>query len=274
MRTMKFLLFILLSFTVTCAWADLLPRPAPRPAPRPPIPPPASDQAPGPASGSASGQDTVRTAYPEAASEIGASMASADVKVRIRKDKAGRKRSMLVADVSGEFDIVCSAASEGLKDLDVVFPVGYEDEKLSTPVRFDVVVDGKRASHVERDTWSVTDEHNRPRAQQGYAWRLPGLKAGQKRRISVRYSIVLPQNQGKAHFIYFLRSGARWDGPIGREVVNISARQGIADGSSKPDRAHAGAKVRYFHHLENHESQTRRRHSACDCVRCQTIKGT
>ena len=134
---------------------------------------------------------------------------------------------MLVADVSGEFDIVCSAALEGVKDLDVVFPVGYEDEKLSTPVRFDVVVDGKRASHVERDTWSVTDEHNRPRTQQGYAWRLPGLKAGQKRRISVRYSIVLPQNQGEAHFIYFLRSGARWDEPIGREVVNITVDKGL-----------------------------------------------
>jgi len=228
MRTMKFLLFIFLSFTMTYAWADLLPRPAPRP----PVPRPAPEPAPESAPESAFGPgDRTTVAYPEAASAIGVSMASADVKVRIRKEKAQRKdsekTSMLVADVSGEFDLVCSAAPEGGEDLNVVFPIEYEDESQPTSVRFDVAVDGKRASHVERDTWSVTDEHNRPRIQRGYAWRLSGLKGGQKRRISVRYSIVLPQNQGKADFIYFLRSGASWDGPIGREVVNVTADKGL-----------------------------------------------
>ncbi len=220
MRTMKFLLFILLSFTMTYAWADMLPRPAPRPLPHPPPPEPTPEP-----------RDVIILAYPEAASQIGVSMASAYVKVRIRKEKAqprvSEKTSLLVADVSGEFDIVCSAAPQGGKDLDVVFPIEYEDESLPTPVRFDVAVDGKRASHVERDTWSVTDEHNRLRTQRGYAWRLQGIKGGQKRRISVRYSIVLPQNQGKADFIYFLRSGASWDGPIGREVVNILVDKGL-----------------------------------------------
>ena len=43
----------------------------------------------------------------------------------------------------------------------------------------------------------------------------------------MRYSIVLQQSQGKADFIYFLRSGASWDGPIGREVVNVTADKGL-----------------------------------------------
>ncbi len=153
-------------------------------------------------------------------------MAAADVKVRIYK-KEVEKISMLVADVSGEFDMVCSAAPGGGEDLDVVFPIDYEDARPPTPVRFDVAVDGKPVSDVKTDTWSVTDEHNRPRTQWGYAWRLPALKGGQKRHVAVRYSIVLPQKEGRAHFTYFLRSGARWDGPIGREAVNVTADKSL-----------------------------------------------
>ncbi len=43
----------------------------------------------------------------------------------------------------------------------------------------------------------------------------------------MQYAIVLPQKEGKAQFIYFLRSGACWDGPIGKEVVMVTADRGL-----------------------------------------------
>ena len=109
----------------------------------------------------------------------------------------------------------------------MVLPIAYEEEKPAAPVRFAVVIDGKPATDVKADTWSVTDENHKPRTQWGYAWRLTGLKGQQKRRIAVQYSFVLPQKEGKANFVYFLRSGAHWDGPIGREVVNVTADPGL-----------------------------------------------
>jgi hypothetical protein len=100
-------------------------------------------------------------------------------------------------------------------------------ESSPQPVRFAVSIDGRRTSNVRTDTWPATDEAGRVLRQWGYAWRLPDLKSGQKRRIAVHYSLVLPQNEGKANFIYILRSGARWDGPIGEEVINVTAEKGL-----------------------------------------------
>jgi hypothetical protein len=231
MRIIRLLLFILLSFTVTGAWADILPIPwgGRPPGPRGPDweernqvkhPP---DQK-GPESPIAERPQTVAT-------EARVSMAAANVQVRIKKMDAapgtGEKLSQLLADVTGEFDMVCSAAPKENNNLDVAFPIGYEDERPAAPVRFAVAIDGKPAADLKTAAWSVADENNRPRTQWGYAWRLTGLEAGQKRRIVVQYSIVLPQKAGKAEFIYFLRSGARWDGPIGREIVNVTADKGL-----------------------------------------------
>jgi hypothetical protein len=53
------------------------------------------------------------------------------------------------------------------------------------------------------------------------------MRGGQKRRIAVRYTLLLQQKEGKAHFTYILRSGADWDGPIGQETVNIVAEKGL-----------------------------------------------
>ena len=139
----------------------------------------------------------------------------------------GRKSRGWSAYVKGEFDLVCSAVPREGKDLDVFLPIAYEDEGPPVPLRFAVTIDGKPAAEVKKDNWSVTDENNRPRTLLGYFWRLTGLNAGEKRRIAVQYAIVLPQKEGKAQFIYFLRSGARWDGPIGKEVVNVTADQGL-----------------------------------------------
>jgi hypothetical protein len=219
MRTIRFLLFILLSFTVTCAWADILPRPG-------------GDRYHGPRALTQE-QRNLREHIEktQVVSEIKVSMAAANVQIRIRKMEAapgaGEKKSQLLAYVTVEFDMVCSAAPKEGEDLDVLLPIAYEDERPAAPVNFALTIDGEPVADVKTDTWSVTDENNRPRTQWGYAWRLTGLKGGQKRRIAVQYSIVLPQNEGKAHFTYFLRSGARWDGPIGQEVVNITADKGL-----------------------------------------------
>jgi hypothetical protein len=121
----------------------------------------------------------------------------------------------------------CSAAPQKAEDLDLVFPLIYMGESSPQPVRLAVSIDGKRAANVRTDTWPATDEAGRVVRQWGYAWRLPGLKSGQKRRIAVQYSLVLPQSEGKANFIYILRSGAKWDGPIGEEVVNVTAEKGL-----------------------------------------------
>jgi hypothetical protein len=157
------------------------------------------------------------------------SMAAADVRVDIRTGHARRAggAAPVIADVKAEFDMECSAAPEEGKNLDLVFPVCYADEAVPNRRGFSVTIDGKPVTDVKTATWPVTDENDKVRSQSGYAWRLPGLKAGQKRRIAVRYSLVLPQNDGKAHFIYVLRSGAGWDGPIGRETVNVTAQKGL-----------------------------------------------
>ena len=166
---------------------------------------------------------------PATASEVGVALAAANVQIRIKKEAAtgtGEKISRPVAFVKGEFDLVCSAVPQG-KDLEVFFPLAYEDEGPPVTLRFTVAIDGKPVAEVKKDNLPVMDENNRPRTLSGYAWRLTGLKGGAKRRIAVQYAIVLPQKEGKAQFIYFLRSGARWDGPIGKEVVNITADPGL-----------------------------------------------
>ena len=231
MRTARFLLFILLSFTVTCAWADIMPVPWGKRPQRPQErtweernlrghPP---DQE-GPGSPPSKGPQTK-------AADTRVSMVAANVQVRIHKMEAapgaGGKISQLLAQVTVEFDLVCAAAPKEGEDLDVILPIAYEDENPAAPVRFAVAIDGKPASDVKTDTWSVMDESNKARIQWGYAWRLTGLKGQQKRRIAVQYAFVLPQKEGKANFVYFLRSGARWDGPIGREVVNVTADPGL-----------------------------------------------
>lgn len=231
MRTIRFLLFILLTFTMTGAWADVLPLPWGKRPQRPQertweernlrvLPPDQKGPSPQPS-------ERPQTK----AADTRVSLAAANVQVRIKKMEAapgaGEKISRLVAQVTGEFDLVCAVAPKEGTDLDVGLPIAYEDESPAAPVRFAVAIEGKPVAEVKTDTWSVTDENNRPRTQWGYAWRLTGLKGEQKRRIAVQYSFVLPQKEGKANFVYFLRSGARWDGPIGREVVNVTADQGL-----------------------------------------------
>ena len=231
MRTIRFLLLLLLSLTVTCTWADVLPIPGPRPSPQNPWPPPPpGEKLLGTSLNGKVPEAPTPGNLPATASEVGVSLAAANVQIHIKKMAAasgtGGKIPRLVALVKGEFDLVCSAALQG-KDLEVFFPLAYEDEGSPVTLRFAVAIDGKPAADVKKDNLSVTDENKRPRTLSGYGWRLTGLQGGAKRRILVQYAIVLPQKEGQAQFIYFLRSGARWDGPIGKEVINITADPGL-----------------------------------------------
>ena len=233
MRTSRFLLLILLSLTVTCTWGDIIPVPGrPGPGPRNPNWPPKPEEKLLGAPLDLKGPGATTSANPPAAApETGVALAAANVQIRIKKMAAApgtpQEIPRLVAYVKGEFDLVCSAVPQGGKDLGVFFPLAYEDEGPPATRRFAVAIDGKPAAEVKKDNLSVTDENHRLRTLSGYAWRLTGLKGGEKRRIALQYAIVLPQRQGKAQFIYFLRSGARWDGPIGTEVVNVTAGPGL-----------------------------------------------
>ncbi len=134
MRPIRFLLFVLLSFTVTCAWADIAPRP---PGPRRPWKPPPLEKSDTLKGGAVQAQKSTApqsSVGPQAqGSDTRVSMAAAKVQVRIRNMEAapgtGEKGMGLLADVTGEFDMECLAAPEEGEDLQIVFPIAYAGEK-------------------------------------------------------------------------------------------------------------------------------------------------
>ena len=217
MRSARFFLLILLCFSTTYAFADLLPFPGARR----PLPP---DERALERHSNRDGKSIV------AGPLTGVSMASAQVKVHVRKaqDQAGGgdKTAPLVADVSADFDMLGVPAPDGGKGIDVIFPVGFDDGKPRSKASFHAEVDGKPVANLIEGSWSI-DELRGVLTLWGYSWRLSSIMPGRKLRVSVRYSIALPQEAGKAQFSYFLRTGARWDGPIGREAVDIQADKGL-----------------------------------------------
>jgi hypothetical protein len=46
-------------------------------------------------------------------------------------------------------------------------------------------------------------------------------------RCRVHYTLDLKEKDGLVRFIYFLRTGAMWDGPIGKEVVEVDIQKGL-----------------------------------------------
>lgn len=214
MRSVKFLLLIGLCFTMTQAWADIAPN------------------SPGPYWSHHKGphffQEVANSARPQ---KIGMSMVAAEVKVRIKKIEAdaggGMRIPLFAAHVAADFDMVGTTVRKMGDKIEVFFPVDDAKEKTSLSVPFAVTIDGKPASDVKAGSRTFSDEHGNQVAQWGYAWTVPGLENGQKQSITVRYSFVLPQDESEAHFTYFLRSGAEWDGPIGRETVKVKADKGL-----------------------------------------------
>ncbi len=214
MRSVKSLLLIWLCFSVTHAWADILPFPAHRPDP-------------------ATLYKEHYLNYPEDNRTVGVSMAAADVKVRIKKMSAAAAGSF-GADVVADFDMVGTSALKNGENINVFFPVDLEKNRPPVTPSFSAVVEGKPAADLQERSWTTDDEHSKQTSLWGFAWRIPAMKTGQKLHVSVRYSIVLPQAGGKPQFTYFLRSGARWDGPIGRETVNVETEKGLRLGVLSP----------------------------------------
>jgi hypothetical protein len=258
MRTMRLFLLILFCFNAALAWADVAPSPRTYlggPPPNKPVQ--------GQLRAFRDGNLAVRTGvsiaganvYVRIKNAVGAGEKGSGPQLPaqyIKRTKlqgagsgAGARGPELLADVTGEFDMKCSEdlgwnrpirrdkrgnerqlPPEGVY---VEFPVAYNGESFPRPVQFAVQVDGEPtpASRVLHTTWRETDEIGENHTLSGFTWRLPPLKRGQKLRISVQYSLALPQKEGKANFLYSLRSGSYWDGPIGWEVVNITAEKGL-----------------------------------------------
>ncbi|MDR3566998.1 MAG: hypothetical protein P4L43_03115 [Syntrophobacteraceae bacterium] len=218
MRSVKFLLLIWMCFSVTVAGADILPFPGVR-RPRPPLERNYEQH----------GNSGVEN--PAGPRLVGVSMAAAKVAVRIKKTRGGAEGATeatpFVADVTADFDMLGGSALKSGKGIDVLFPVDVDKGGAPAGGSFAVTVDGKPGADLKKRSWTVTGDHGKPLGLWGYAWRLPPVKPGQKLRVAVRYSVFLPQIAGKAQFIYFLRSGALWDGPIGRETVNVTTQKGL-----------------------------------------------
>ena len=216
MRSAKFFLLLWLCFTVTNAWADVLPSPG---------------HFPNPFRRHRQHQPNRSPDNPAEARAVGFSMAAAEVNVRIEKTRVdgadGVGISPMSASVKADFDMTGAPTITTGNWIEVLFPVDIKKDGVTATGAFAATVDGKPAEDLKKRFWTATDEHGDQVSLWGYAWRLPCVKVGQKRRISVQYSIVLPQDGGKPHFTYFLRSGAQWDGPIGHETVRVETDKGL-----------------------------------------------
>jgi hypothetical protein len=174
------------------------------------------------------------------------SMEDAKVEVHLTKLKGdrtnscGKRCSGIRADVDAVFimrrsaDIIENSGISGM-----CFPLYYDfGSSLPKVLGFGVKDDGAELTSLVPGDWTITDEQNRRQRQVGYIWRA-GIAAGQVSRFDVHYSLLLPYGEmdektgfvpdekgrlvynekgkyvddGKAHFIYFLRSGATWSGP-------------------------------------------------------------
>ena len=217
MRTIRFLLLLLLSLTVTCTWADIIPIPGAGT-----LWAPKSDRRryrrrktcwetrwPGKVLGPRLRESA---GYPLGSrGHTGGGQRADTHKENGSRRGTGEKIPRLVALVKGEFDLVCSAVPQG-KDLEVFFPLAYEDEGPPETLRFAVAIDGKPAADVKKDNVPVTDENQRPRTLSGYGWRLTGLKGGEKRRIvvAVCHGPATEGRQGAVHLLPALGRPLGW----------------------------------------------------------------
>ena len=196
-RKTLFLLFFCFLLTASRAWADMLPAVV-------------DDNASSPV-------------------RAGVAMSAAQVKAHISKAKniAGADTSRYTVEVTADFDMVGTTDLKTGKEFEAWFPVDLFKTRPIEIAPFSVEVDGKPVRAIRRRFRERTGTPLRSGPVWGYSWRLPGFKTGQKQNVSVRYSFVLRQIRGKGYFVYFLLSGARWDGPIGRETVAVRADKGL-----------------------------------------------
>jgi hypothetical protein len=157
-------------------------------------------------------------------------MQNADVLVKITA--AGS--NTVQAEVDAKFDMLFKERmypGDGRKFLLTVdFPISFLDDKQPQPTNFSTTIDGKPVTNIYENTgYAFLPDGNTTRQVVGYVWRYysdiedkPVL-----RHFTVHYTLNLKNEGGQSSFIYFLRTGAMWDGPIHKEVVKVVIQNGL-----------------------------------------------
>ncbi len=153
-------------------------------------------------------------------------MDSADVKIKLKPHVVTKwlfgKETRVLADVVCIFDMHCLAASESPTTFVMGFPLYLANETAPKVVRFSVDIDGEEPSRIKKTSWRHLGANGERTVCHGYAWQT-SVRRGEKQRVSVHYSIILPKDRKTNTFKYFLRSGADWTGTLGKEVVSVTA---------------------------------------------------
>jgi hypothetical protein len=150
------------------------------------------------------------------------SLQQADVDINLKKQSA----TQIVATVNCQFEITCVKAKTPSTDFMMALPVGYDRAVRQSDFRMvSLKVDAKPPETFRKDSWA--DPGNPAKvAYVGYAWPIT-VNRGAKHTVSVSYELLLPVNDDRSSFIYILRSGGKWYGPIGHETIRIKGDTGL-----------------------------------------------
>jgi hypothetical protein len=158
------------------------------------------------------------------------SMQNADVVVKFTLTKSGS----IQADVDGKFDMLFTdkrRQNDSRKILlKVDFPISFVDDQQPQPTNFVTAIDENPVTNVNESQWCVfLPDGNTAENVIGYVWRCEAdtMKDPTLHHFAVHYTLNLTKDRGQSPFIYFLRTGAKWDGPIGKEVVKVVIQKGL-----------------------------------------------
>jgi hypothetical protein len=167
-----------------------------------------------------------------------------DLEVIAGQDGAdAAKKPWVAAEVTCEFQLVCSKIIDGNAKYWMAFPIFAKQDPDCRVTRFEVAIDGKVVDQVETlgdwraepavevktspTTGKVRVARRPPqRLYSGYQWPTTA-KEGASQKVQVVYRLILPAVKNRAFFRYVLRSGSLWDGPIGLEIVTVKADKAL-----------------------------------------------
>ncbi len=181
--------FILTAYVV---WADILPNPVHRPI-TPPAPP---------------NQDDAQI-----------SMSEASVTITLH-----RQSSQLITTVVADFKMVYSQGSKPSTQLEMAMPVLEGEKPANYRLKY-LRIDGKpvAADQVKQSTWVASPTSS----YQGFVWP-DTMNRGAVQTVSIAYELTVPRDARSAwHVTYILKSGAKWSGPIGHEIVRMVPEKGL-----------------------------------------------
>jgi hypothetical protein len=90
---------------------------------------------------------------------------------------------------------------------------------MTNVMNFKVTVNGK-VTECRQSLCKVFDNADKERFRAEYCW-ITDIKTPSTATINVHYRLQLSESNGQANFVYFLRCGALWVGPIHKEVVTV-----------------------------------------------------